>query len=483
MRPCTQEQTPPGQNPRARRLWRQPIRGMLLILGATALLACDRVPQPEQLLIDNVHIVDPVDGLVTDQQVLIEDGRIISVNTSGTQLPDNAKRQVRDASGQYLIPGLWDMHVHFVFDPALTNEMADLFLDYGITSVRDTGGNIEALASLREKLPAPKPNIYISGPLLDGKFVVYDGTDPSRPELGSPVLKPEDADATVAALQQAGADFVKIYELIRPDTYAALVAAANARNMPIASHVPLMMTADTAGPLADSMEHLRNIELACARNWAQLLEERQQRITNFTEGLGHSLRAGLHSDQRLPAIAAYDENRCNTVLDTLTNTIQVPTLRLNTVRHLKPFLRKDWPAAFETLPAATQKSWNNLINLFENMPESDPAFAQWSVFLIERLLARGVPVGAGTDTPIGLGIPGYSLHTELELLVQGGMTPQQALFAATVTPTRFHNLQEDVGRIRPGMRADLVLLENNPLADIRHTRDIDSVMLGGEWVR
>lgn len=483
MRPPIQQRPQPSQNPGPHGLWQRGSRCLLVILVAATGWACDSSPQPDQILIENVHIIDPVDGLISDQQVLIEGGRILSVDEAGTKLPENANREARDAEGQFLIPGLWDMHVHFVFDSALTNKMADLFLDYGVTSVRDTGGDIEALASLRQKLPAPKPNIYISGPLLDGEFVVYDGTAASRPELGTPVLRPEDAEATVAALQEAGADFIKIYELIRPDTYAALVAAAKARDMPVASHVPLMMTADSAGPMADSMEHLRNIELACARNWAQLLDERQQRITNFTEGLGHSLRAGLHNDQRLPAIAAYDENRCNTVLDTLTNTIQVPTLRLNTVRHLKPFLREDWAIAFETLPAATQDSWNNLINLFESMPASDPAFSEWSIFLVERLLARGVPIGAGTDTPIGLGIPGYSLHTELEMLVSGGMTPQQALFAATVTPARFLDLQQDVGRIKQGMRADLLLLQSNPLADIRHTREIEAVMLNGEWVR
>ena len=80
-------------------------------------------------------------------------------------------------------------------------------------------------------------------------------------------------------------------------------------------------------------------------------------------------------------------------------------------------------------------------------------------------------------------IPGYSLHTELEMLVSGGMTPQQALFAATVTPARFHDLQDDVGQIKPGMRADLLLLQNNPLTDIRHTRGIEAVMLAGQWVR
>jgi hypothetical protein len=449
----------------------------------TALVGCDAGPTTKQLLIENVHVVDPVSGLTENRQVLVEDGTIAAVADASAQLALHTQVERFDGKGRYLMPGLWDMHVHFVYDPTLTHEMADLFLDYGITSVRDTGGDIAQLADLRSALPSPKPNIYISGPLLDGKFVVYDGTDPSRPPLGTGVAASGAADATVAALKEAGADFIKIYELVQPETYEALAAAARKRDLPIASHVPLMMTADSAGPLADSMEHLRNIELACASNWQELLAQRQLRIRNFTEGLGYALRAGLHSDQRVPAIKRYDEARCNTVLDTLTSTIQVPTLRLNTVSHLRPFEREDWPAALAQLPEATQMAWLARIDGLQRVLPVDPTFSQWSMFLIERLLARGVPIGAGTDTPIGLGIPGYSLHTELEFLVQGGMTPQQALYAATVTPAEFFRMADTIGRITQGMRADLVLLGDNPLADIRHSRSVEAVMLAGEWVR
>jgi hypothetical protein len=448
-----------------------------------ALNGCSSAVESQQTLIENVSVVDPVSGLTQNQQILIEDGKIAAVADTSQALTLNANAERFDAQSRYLIPGLWDMHVHFVYDPTLTNEMADLFLDYGVTSVRDTGGDIEQLVTLRDALPSPKPNIYISGPLLDGKFVVYDGSDPDRPPLGTGVLEPDAADATVAALKEAGADFIKIYELVQPETYAALAAAAKHRDMPIASHVPLMMTADSAGPMADSMEHLRNIELACASNWQELLAQRQQRIRNFTEGLGYALRAGLHSDQRIPAINNYDETRCNQVLDTLSSTIQVPTLRLNTVTHLKPFQREDWPAALAALPQATQFAWRARIDGLQQLKAIDPTFSKWSVFLIERLLARDVPIGAGTDTPIGLGIPGYSLHTELEFLVQGGMTPQQALYAATVTPAEFFNMADTSGRLTEGMRADLVLLKDNPLTDIRHSRSVEAVMLAGEWVR
>ena len=478
--PSNPASLPRGRFP-ASRWWRAGLLVWLLAIGG--LSGCSRDAPPTQLLIENVNVVDPVKGLLEKRQVLIEGGVITAVADASQTVASSANAERFDGQERFLIPGLWDMHVHFVYDMNLTDHMADLFLDYGITSVRDTGGNIEQLAELRRTMPAPKPNIYISGPLLDGKFVVYDGTDPARPALGTGVPSPGDADATVGALQAAGADFIKIYELIQPDTYAALADAAKRRAMPIASHVPLMMTADDAGPMAGSMEHLRNIELACASNWQELLNQRQQRINDFTEGLGHTLRAGLHSDQRLPAIAAYDEERCNHVLDRLTDTIQVPTLRLNTVTHIKPFEHGDWPAAASALPKVTQDAWRARIAGLTQIQPVDPTFARWSLFLIERLLARGVPIGAGTDTPIGLGIPGYSLHTELELLVQGGMTPQQALYAATVTPATFFNVENEIGQIGPGMRADLVLLQNNPLTNIQHTRGIEAVMVGGEWVR
>lgn len=458
------------------------------------LLACSKpqaiheIPQTTKTIINNVNVVDPIDGLVVQQQVVIQADQIVYVGPA-EQTPETTKTndsdQFIDATGQFLIPGLWDMHVHFLYDEALTEVMPELFLRYGVTSVRDTGGDVAKLAALREaRKDTPTPRIYFSGPLLDGKFVVYDGSDPSRPPLGTGVLNAESAMATVTALKSAGADFIKIYELIDPATYNSLAMAAAQLDMPIASHVPLMMTADVAGPKAGSMEHLRNIELACAENWQTLLAERQAKINGFTEGLGHTLRSELHNAQRIPAINAYDETRCNAVLDTLTNTIQVPTLRLNTVLMLKPFERDDWPDAATALPQAVLENWQARIDLLNtNTLGMDHTFANWSQFLIARLLDRSVPIGAGTDTPIGLGIPGYSLHTELELLVAGGMSTQQALYAATVTPAKFLGLEETMGQIKAGMAADLVLLRDNPLENIQHSRTITKVMSKGSWVK
>lgn len=445
---------------------------------------CSAPEPPTGIAFENVTVVDAVGGARENQRVVVEGDRIVSVAAMAE--PYTPAAEIIDGNGRVLIPGLWDMHVHFLYDDALTDVMPSLFLRHGITSVRDTGGDLARMVALRERLESsesPAPRLYFSGPLLDGQFVVYDGGDPGRPTLGTSVPNVEAARQQVRDLEAAGADFIKIYELVDPEVFEALAAEARSLDLPIASHVPLMMTADAAGPLTDSMEHLRNIELACATNWQEMLDERQSRIREFVEGRGFELRSALHSLQRLPAVAAYDEARCDAVLNALRDTIQVPTLRLNASRMVRRFDQPDWAPALAMLPDEVQQRWQAQVDQqSEGGPPADNTFAEWSLFLTGRLKAQGVPIGAGTDTPIGLGIPGYSLHTELELLVESGLTPLEALHAATVQPARFFGLEGETGQVEVGMWADLVLLDGNPLEDIRNTRRIEGVMSRGRWL-
>ena len=192
------------------------------------------------------------------------------------------------------------MHVHLTYEDEFTEDMPALFLAHGVTSVRDTGGLVHKMLPVVEAMRAPDanaPRVYFSGPLLDGQSVVYDGD--LRPEIGTQNSDADQARANVAALDEAGVDFIKIYELVSPDVFAALAAEAESRDLPIAAHVPLSMLARSAGPSVDSMEHLRNVELDCAADAPALHEERLGRLTN-PDGLpGFELRSGLHSLQRL----------------------------------------------------------------------------------------------------------------------------------------------------------------------------------------
>lgn len=435
---------------------------------------------PRGTAITGVTVIDAVNGVRENQTVLFDGDEILAVGPAGGPV---AAAETIDGSGKYLIPGLWDMHVHLTYDDAFTERMPDLFLAHGITSVRDTGGLLHRIRPVVEAMRAPgvmAPRVFYSGPLLDGRYVVYDGD--SRPEIGTQNADAASARSTVAELAAAGVDFIKVYEMVSPDVFSALVDTAREYELPIAAHVPLSMLASRAGPQVDSMEHLRNVELDCAADAAELYEERLARIAAHDGGPGFELRSSLHALQRLPAIANHDPARCARTIDTLSGTIQVPTLRLNTFSLYPPFDRADWDEVLAKLPEAAEDEWRNATAEWRGRDATvplDTTFADWSLRLVGRMHAAGVPIGAGTDTPIGRALPGDSLHTELERLVEAGLTPLDALEAATVRPAEFLLLDAEMGTVAPGQKADLVLLDADPLADIRNTRRIVSVVSAG----
>jgi imidazolonepropionase-like amidohydrolase len=329
------------------------------------------------------------------------------------------------------------------------------------------------------------PRVFFSGPLLDGNFVVYDGV--SRPEIGTRNATPDEARAMIAGLKSQGVDFIKIYELVSADVFAAMVDAANELELPIDSHVPLSMRASIAGPNVDSIEHLRNIELDCASNAPELHETRLAALQNPDDLSGYELRASLHSLQRIPAIGKYDEARCDRTIAALKSTTQVPTLRLNGLSIMPPYARDDWEDALSRIPEDARDAWR-LESEGRPYDGTDSntdfrTFAEWSMFLVERMHSQGVPIAAGTDTPIGLSIPGYSLHSELEMLVRAGLSPLEAIGAATVKPAEYFSLQDEMGTIEVGMKADLVLLDANPLSDIRNSKRIIAVVSKGQLIQ
>ena len=435
------------------------------------------------LVITNVTIIDAVSGARPGHSVTIRDGRILEVFSGSIQ----TRADILDGRGMYLIPGLWDMHVHIVYEPTLIHQMPSLFLDYGITSVRDTGALLDKIKPEVErwlKLGNEAPDLYFSGPLLDGALIVYDGN--GRTEIGTNVASIRAAAAAVEELKANGASFIKIYELVSPEVFKALVVAAANQNLPIAAHVPLSMIADEAGPAVNSMEHLRNIELACADNANDLHRKRIIELQADHGRTGYELRSHLHSTQRAVAYKTADptSTRCKQVIDSLINTVQVPTLRLNTIVRYSPLKRPDWHKHLGKLPEGVAGKWLDTAKYFAAQPsELDNQMSDWSLSLVGEMNRRGVPIGAGTDTPIGQAIPGYSLHTELERLVDAGLTPLQALGTATIQPARFFGQRDYRGEIRVGMEADLVMLEANPLEDIRNTRSITAVISNGERVR
>jgi cytosine/adenosine deaminase-related metal-dependent hydrolase len=456
---------------------RRPLYPLLVFM--TLLAAC---AEPEStataIAITNVTVIDAVNGVRENQTVVFDGDEIITVGSSDLEL---SVAEVIDGSGKFLIPGLWDFHVHLTYDDRLTESMPALFLSYGITSVRDTGGLLHKVLPVVETMRAPDavaPRVFFAGPLLDGNFVVYDGE--SRPEIGVRNATPDDARRMIRDLKAQGVDFIKIYEMVSPAVFDAMVETAQQLKLPIDSHVPLSLRASTAGPSVDSIEHLRNIEMDCASNAPELHETRLELLKNPDGLSGADLRSSLHSLQRLPAIAAYDEARCDRTLETLMSTTQVPTLRLGALNIAPPFRRDDWQDALARIREDVREEWSKTAAAMADNPiEEFTQFGEWALFLVERMHARGVPIGAGTDTPIVISVPGYSLHSELEYLVRAGLSPLEALESATVRPAEFFSLADQMGTVDVGKKADLVLLDANPLDNIANTKQIAAVVSKG----
>ena len=470
------------------------VSAVILSFCLLGMMACSRPatsPHLEDidLLVSNVTVIDSATGPQV-ANVLIDHGEIVDVIPGDTAdspttqpLIDRAKRHI-DGAGKYLIPGLWDFHVHFTYDERFSDSMGDLFLYHGITSVRDTGGLLEKLLPVVDDLRGNgrvSPDVWFSGPLLDGPSVVYDGDH--RPGLGIANATPAEARRNIAEIHAAGASFLKIYEMVSPEIFAAIVEEASQRNLPIDAHVPLTMLAREVAPKVQSLEHLRNYELDCITDREAKRNERVSIMQNAGDTPGANLRSQLHGLQRMASIEAEDTNVCAQSTKALTNTMSVPTLRLNTLRTMPPMQRADFEPALSLIPLDVREEWLMLIASLNNETQQpDTTMSDWSLRRTGELHRAGAPIAAGTDTPIGLSIPGYSLHTELQRLVAAGLSPQEALDSATLRPAEFFSIEDKLGLIRPGYTADLILLSANPLENIGNTRAVELVLKGGKVV-
>ncbi len=466
---------------------------LILVINAceTAKVASNK-QQVETTVADikfqNINVIDANKGLQKNMTVLVKDNRIVKVAKAADMAPTGAKKTVV-GTGKYLIPGLWDAHVHLVFTSGLESAMFRLFLAHGITSIRDTGGQLPLVLPEREKArkdPQNAPRVMVAGPLLDGKPTVYDGSTPFNPHLGLGAGTVAEAEKNADEMLAAKVDLLKAYEMLTPEAFKAIVAKGKAAGLPITGHVPLSMDVIEASDAGmSSMEHMRNLEFACSSDWEDLLKTRQKMLFDGQEEVGSTLRRNIHKAQRSHAVANQDAARRTEVLKHLADngTWQIPTFSIMTAFSERFITRKDWQQSFTYLPAEIRNNWTkNSIAFDRNTPKdsASAAYAKWMFKMIPHMQEAGVEIMAGTDCPIFYLTPGYSLHEELALLVKAGMTPLQAIEAATTKPAQYFKLEKELGLIQAGFFADLVVLDANPLEDIRNTLKIDAVIRDGK---
>lgn len=454
-----------------------------LVLGLlTFTLACsDRAeaPFPVDLLITDVHLID-VDAaaVVEDRSIAIEAGVISGIWPAG-EVPRGleARAQV-DGRGRYVIPGLWDAHVHFRGGETLRDdnrELLALYPAFGVTTVRDAGGDLtHALREWSAAIDAGSlvgPEILTSGPKLDGPRPSWDGS--------LALTSPDDVPAAFDSLQALDVDYVKLYDGSMPaEVFLASVREAEDRDMTISGHMPLgvdFLEAIEAG--LDATEHLYYVYKGTASN----REEISRRVLDGDLGFWDSFWAMLgnrDADREAEVFAAM----------VAAGTAVVPTLHIGEILSNVELVDHSDDALLPRIPQAIQETYAGRVqSARRGSEESRTNNRQLRVEMIglfARMHDAGVTVLAGSDAgPFNsYTYPGEALHAELEAMVEAGLTPAEALQAATVAPAAFMNVDAEVGRIAPGFRADLVLLDANPLDDITATRSRSTVILKGRTV-
>lgn len=440
------------------------------------------------VIIQNITTIDAENGLNENQTVVIKEGKIVEVGSSEDLSVSAENNEIIDGSGKFLIPGLWDAHVHFSYIEELAPSMFDLFLAYGITSVRDTGGRIEFIKQWKDRAvanPTEAPRVMIAGPLLDGEPNVYDGSSPGRPPLSVGLETVEDVTEMVNRLDSIGVDLLKAYEMLTPEQFREVMRLADEKGLKVTGHVPLSMNAVSASNAGlNSMEHMRNLEVSMASNWEELQEQRLQLLEEGQDDPGGILRSRIHSAMRETAIENYDEDRADEVLQALAenDTWQIPTLALNTRSVEKFYTDPNWQETFTLLPDSIEQEWYTSAeeSAQSEVSEFGAEYSNWLFNMVGKINEAGITIMAGTDTPIGLLTPGRSLHHELKVMVDAGLTPMEALQSATLNPARYFEMENELGTIDEGKWADLLILDANPLDDIENTLEINTVIKQGK---
>ena len=438
----------------------------------------------DSYIIKNISIIDPIDGLQSTKSLVITDNTISMILDNDNELIDN--NNIIDASGKYLIPGLWDAHIHFSFDTDLAPFMPGLFLAHGVTSVRDTGGPIDLVVKMKDLSlndPINNTNVYIAGPLIDGTPNVYNNSSPSFPLLSIENSDIIDIESNVQEIVAKEVDLLKAYEMLTENQFLALMRIAKKNNLNVTGHIPLSMTLFSAIDSGlNGIEHLRNFALSIASNSDELFRERLQLLKNPDDLPGSDLRSLIHSKQRMRALDSidYDKFEEAAILLASRNVWQTPTLFLYRNSSQKIFKDPSFINELNKLPTQIKEKWIKEISDTDTIVDKNSLrYSNWLEEASGKLHKKNVPFMAGTDTPIGYLIPGRSLHIELEVMVENGFSNLEAIRAATLNPATFFGLENKVGRIKNGYKADLVILNSNPLENIRNTQDISMVIKNG----
>ncbi len=438
--------------------------GSLYLALVSAFVAPDDTPRPVKPLDSGVTAFVDVTVVTMESAdspalehatVVVENGRITAIGAaSDVKVPGGARRV--DGAGKFLVPGLADMHFHMPPGDGAEGSQSwralTLLLANGVTTVRGLAGH-PSHPALREKIAAGEvlgPTFVAAGPMLHDKV--------------APTV--EAAVAAVRAQKEAGFDLVKSHEIHDVAVYNAIQATAREVGLPVAGHVTNAIGLDRAIAAGEQIEHLDSFVFALAKDGAGLEPGGQFPTEEALDAVDLEKLAPLArvmAEKRIwnsPTLALFES-----VVDTTTTSEQF--LARPEMRYLVKGARKQWAAQRDA-------------ELTQGIPESfGSKFVALRREIVKALADAGAPLLAGSDSAQHFLLPGFALHDEIEALARAGLTPSQALEAATANPARW--LKSDAGVLAVGKRADVLLIDTDPRADARATRAISGVMVRGRF--
>lgn len=450
--------------------------------------------QTNALAFTHITVLDMAGGPAqTDMTVIVSGNRITAVQKSrGIKLPKGTN--VINSKGKFLLPGLWDMHAHSWDSRTTRHIIFPLQIANGITGVRDMFSNcyepacteggpvrFDSVRTFREEIATGKlvgPRIIASSPIVDGPDYNWPGS--------IQVANAAQGREAVTYSKRIGVDFVKVYSGLPREGYFAIAEECKNQSISFAGHVPDAVTAEeVANAGQKSIEHLSEILLACSTQEEQIRQERKD--TSAIKPRSPEWWAKWTSHHLL-SLETYSQEKATALfaLFVKNGTWQCPTLVVLRSGGYMEQLSKQFDDRQKYLPASIKQFWLGEMdfrkkNLTTATLEMWKSRYQKQLQIVGAMKQAGVPLLAGADALNSYVFPGFSLHDELELLVQAGLSPLEALQAATLNPAKFLGLTVSLGTVEKGKWADLLLLDANPLENIANTKKIAAVVANGRY--
>ena len=434
--------------------------------------------------IEHVAVVNPGGSEAQPDRTIVVSGQTIIAVVPANTFKHTASLRLIDGHGKFVIPGLWDMHMHF------RDASRDLKMDVanGVLGLRDMGDVAKEVFPLRDAIAQGKqagPKIIACGPIIDGP------NSWSNPKFTISVKTADEAREVLRSLKQQTADCVKVYDGLSRDSYFALIDEANKLGLRVVGHLPSAISVREASNAGQqTLEH--GMALAGGSTAEAVYIQRHLDSSAFQEALRTKnftlIPAKIASDETV-MLDHFSQILADETYSLLAKngTFLTPTLVTQRALTFADDLIKENDPRMQYVSAEELSWWkpeNGMLTKYRTPEYVAIRKREYDLLLkeVRRAQIVGVHLLAGTDITIPFTYPGFSLHDELALFVKAGLTPSQALETSTTNPALLLGLFKEWGRVSPGYRANFVLLNGDPLSDIANTKNIYAVVLNGKFL-